>query len=452
MPRVRIPNNWQPRWYQKPLWSYLENGGRRALCVWHRRAGKDDVALHWGCVAGHQRVGTYWHMLPEYEQARKAIWNAVDPHTGQRRIDIAFPHELRANTNEQSMFIRFKNNSTWQVVGSDNYDSLVGTPPVGITFSEWALSKPSTWAYLAPILLENNGWAVFITTPRGKNHVHGQLKMAEQDPAWFAEVVPIDVTKAVSPEAIEQQRKEYASLFGQELADAMIEQEFYCSFNAAVPGAYYASLITKAEREGRVEPLPHRPDLPVHTAWDLGIGDDTSIWFAQRVGGWVHIIDHYATNGQPASHYVEHLKSKPYTYGEHFLPHDASNREWANGQKRIDVLRSLGLENIKVLGRIPLDDGINAVRNILPVCRFDAVKCAEPLESLRQYRRDYDEERRVFRPTPLHDWTSHDADAFRYLATGLSPEAAEPVAPKRYTPARQRWRQGGQVGTSWMAN
>ena len=162
--KIRIPNNWGPRSYQMNVWRYLEQGGKRAICIWHRRAGKDEVCLHWAASSMIDKPATYWHMLPAYSQGRKAIWTAVNPHTGKRRIDEAFPHELRANTNEQEMFIRLKNGATWQVLGSDRYDAAVGSPPYGITFSEWALSNPAAWAYLAPIVTENGGWARFITT------------------------------------------------------------------------------------------------------------------------------------------------------------------------------------------------------------------------------------------------------------------------------------------------
>ena len=162
MPTIQLPaDGWRPRPYQRDVWNYLERGGKRAVAVWHRRAGKDEFCLRWASVAAFQKVGNYWHMLPMANQARRAIWEAVNPHTGKRRIDEAFPVALRETTREQEMMIRFKNGSTWQVVGSDNYDSLVGAPPVGVTFSEWALADPRAWAFIRPILLENDGWALF---------------------------------------------------------------------------------------------------------------------------------------------------------------------------------------------------------------------------------------------------------------------------------------------------
>src|SRR5262245_46285254 len=250
MARIRLPNNWQPRLCQFALWDHLQNGGRRAVEVAHRRWGNDDDVLHWTALAAHQRLGNYWHLLPQKEQARKALWTAVNPHSGQRRIDEAFPPAIRENTNDNEMFIRFKNGSTWQVLGSDNYAAMVGTPPVGIVFSEWARADPAAWAYLAPILLENGGWAVFITTPLGSNHAKDTLDLARKSPGWFSEVQTIDDSKAISREAVEEQRLEYHSIYGEDAGDGLIEQEFWCSFSAAVLGSYYGKLIAQAEKEG----------------------------------------------------------------------------------------------------------------------------------------------------------------------------------------------------------
>jgi phage terminase large subunit len=273
MLKVRIPNGWVPRNYQMPLWRALEGGTKRALCIWHRRAGKDEVCLHWAATQCIERPATYWHMLPAYSQGRKAIWTAVNPHTGKRRIDEAFPPEIRSNTNEQEMFIRFKTGATWQVLGSDRYDAAVGSPPAGITFSEWALSNPAAWAYLAPILIENNGWALFITTARGRNHAKSMLDMGKTRKDWFTEVLPVNVTGAMSEAAVEAQREEYTGIFGKEAADALIDQEYYCSFEAAILGAYWGKELLLAEQQGRITDVPVNRDLPVHTAWDIGVDD-----------------------------------------------------------------------------------------------------------------------------------------------------------------------------------
>lgn len=437
MSRIRIPNGWRPRDYQMGLWGYLEGGGKRAVAVWHRRAGKDDVCLHWAACAAMQRVGNYWHMLPEAKQARKAIWDAINPHTGKRRVDEAFPREIRESYSDVEMRIKFVNGSSWQLVGSDNYNSLVGAPPVGLTFSEYALADPRAWDYLRPILAENGGWALFIFTPRGKNHGHEIFQVAEQNPSWFVEQLTVDQTKAIPAEIIAEERKSG-------MTEDEIQQEYFVSFDAAIKGAYYGVLMRDAEEEGRIKTLPWEPRLPVHTAWDLGIGDSTAIWFAQQHMGEVRVIDYYESFGVGLAHYAKMLKERPYVYGEHILPHDAAVADLSTGKARIQTLAELGI-NGHVLNREgQIDDGIAAVRLLLPTCWFDAEKCAHGIEALKQYACDYDEERRVYSARPRHDWTSHAADAFRYLARGLPDQSFAP-------PKRDRYARKQASGAGWGA-
>jgi phage terminase large subunit len=219
--------------------------------------GKDDVCLHWAATCAMTRVGGYWHMLPQHNQARKAIWDAINPSTGRRRIDDAFPLALRDSTREQDMFIRFKNGSTWQVVGSDNYNALVGSPPVGVVFSEYALSDPSSWAFIRPILAENGGWALFISTPRGNNHFAKLVRYAQANPAeWFGQVLTVEDTGAIAPDVIAREQRELVAERGEKEAEAIIAQEYRCDFNAAIPGAYYGPHMTRAEQEGRIGDFP----------------------------------------------------------------------------------------------------------------------------------------------------------------------------------------------------
>jgi phage terminase large subunit len=427
---ITLPHNWTPRPYQRKLWDYLERGGKRAIAVWHRRAGKDDVALHWAAVAAMERPATYWHMLPEYSQARKAIWTGVNPVTGKRRIDEAFPHEIRENTNEQEMFIRLKNGSTWQIVGSDNYGSLVGTPPAGIVFSEWARALPQSWAYLAPIVVENNGWALFITTPTGRNHAHAMLQMAQTDPAWFAELLTVEDTKAISPEAVAQQRKEYHSLFGLDQGDSLIEQEYFCSFASAILGSYFGKEIAQAERDGRICDLNIDRSLPVHTAWDIGIDDPCAIWCFQVEPGRVNVVDYYESSGQGMAHYVQWLNDNRYR-GIDILPTDARAREFSSGRTRIETIISMDRRaRIGVFTNVA--DGIQAARMLLPLCYFDAGRCAKGLEALRAYQAEWDEDLRTFKRSPLHNWASHASDAFRYLSLNWREPVlvAEPKGPE----------------------
>jgi hypothetical protein len=444
MAQIEIPaSGWTPRAHQRRAWSFMDNGGLRSILIWHRRAGKDDVALHRAAVSAFERVGNYWHMLPEAAQARKAIWDAVNPHTGRRRIDEAFPKELRSATHNNEMFIRFKNGSTWQVVGSDNFNSLVGAAPVGIVFSEYALANPTSWGILRPILLENGGWAMFITTPRGNNHASRMYEAAIEDPNWFAEKLSAYDTSVFTPEQLAQEKLEYIRE-NPEDGEALFEQEYEVSFAAAIRGSYYGKLMAAAQDEGRITTVPHVLGHPVWTAWDLGYGDSMVIWMVQQIAGSVRVIDLISGSGQGIPHYVSELNKKPYAYTEHLVPHDAENGEVGTGERRIDVMRRLGMKNVRVLPRLGVDDGISAVRNLLPRCMFDKDRTQLGIDALKQYRKSWDDVNKVFRNAPLHDWTSDFADALRYLAIGLRDKA-----PKKDTKTRRPMAMAG--GNGWMA-
>lgn len=419
MPQIELPNGWQPRPYQRPLWDYLEQGGKRAIGIWHRRAGKDDVMLHRTAVAAFERPGSYWHCLPEYAQARKAIWAAVNPHTGKRRIDEAFPAELRENTNEQEMFIRFKNGSTWQAIGSDRYNSLVGAGVAGFVGSEWALANPSAWAYIRPMLEENDGWAAFITTPRGRNHAKAMYDMAKGNPRWFAEVLSIHQTGALSPERIEESLAEYIALYGEDIGRAQFEQEYEVSFNAAILGAFYAREMVLVRKEGRIAAIEADPERPVHRAWDIGVKDDTSIWWFQVVGTQIFILDCYSQSGVGLDHYAEIIEQKRketgWKDGIDYVPHDARVKEWGTGRTRVETMQGYGL-NPQVVPIASKLDGINAARKTLSRCVFHPRTEEVGISALEQYRREWDDEKKTFKASEVHDWTSHLADAFRYLA------------------------------------
>jgi hypothetical protein len=441
MPAIELPYNWEPRRYQLSLWRYLENGGGRAVAIWHRRSGKDDLALHWTATSALKRQGNYWHLLPQASQARKAVWDAVNPHTGRRRIDEAFPRELRDTTREQEMMIKFKNGSTWQVVGSDNYNSLVGSPPVGVVFSEWALADPAAWAFLRPILLENDGWALFISTPRGHNHAATMYESAISNSDWFAELLTVEDTGVFSAEQIERERREYHDHYGPTEGEAHFRQEYYCDFEAAVPGAYYAEALRHAEQEGRVTKVPHDPAASVETWWDLGVSDATAIWFVQYVGKEIHVIDYYEQSGEPLAHYATVLDEKRqkhgYNYSRHIAPHDIEARELGTGKPRIKIARQLGIR-FDVCPRHYVQDRIEATRNAITRCWFDRDACKRGLEALKQYRKEWDDKRQTFKPHPLHDWTSHAADAFGY-GCFAEPKQQAKLKARKNRPAPQSW-------------
>lgn len=430
MPTIRLPNNWCPRPYQRPAWDYLERGGRHAELIWHRRSGKDEVALHRTAVAAFERVATYWHMLPMASQARKAIWDAVNPHTGMRRIDEAFPLPLRQSTRENEMAIRFVNGSTWQVVGSDNFNSLVGSPPAGIVYSEWALANPSARAYLRPILLENRGWQMYITTPRGRNHAYDTFRATQGMPGVFAQKLTALDTGCLSGVELEAERAAYRAEYGREQGDAYFEQEYMCSFEAAILGAVYGAWMQRAEQDGRITRVDVEENAPVHTAWDLGYDDATAIWFWQHIGGEIRLVDYYDANGQDVAHYCGVLKARGYSYGRHYVPHDAANKLMAAGGRSIvQQANQLGVQ-MHVVPATSQQNGIEAARKTLERCWFDAERCADGINSLQQYQFEWDDQKKIFRSTPRHDWTSHACDAFEIIGQVWRTEQAAIEKPK----------------------
>ena len=406
---VRIPNGeWLPRPHQENLWRYLEDGGKRAVAIWHRRAGKDEICLHYAMRAAWLRPGNYWHCLPEYAQARKAIWDAVNPHTGKRRIDEAFPEALREATREHDMHIRFKNGSTWSCIGSDSYDRTVGASAAGLVYSEYALCNPSAWAYHRPMLEENNGWAAFITTPRGRNHAFAMLNHARSTAGWFAELLTAIDTGSLTREQLDEALSEYTALYGADAGRAAYEQEYMCSFTAAILGAYYALEMAEVRNEGRI--LDIEPDLnrPVHRAWDLGVRDDTAIWWFQAHGGQLLILDVMAASGHGVEHFRDEIferhKQRGWIHGDDYVPHDAKIKEWGSGRTRVETMQRIGLSPLLV-PLAGLEDGINAVRRTLPFASFTPEPSLASA-ALEQYQREWDDDKKAFRANPLHNWTS----------------------------------------------
>lgn len=465
--RVRIPaNNWKPRPHQMKLWLALESGIKRLIEIAHRRWGKDEIALNFAAVCAMQKPATYWHMLPEYSQARKAIWAAINPHTGVRRIDEAFPMEIREATNEHEMFIRFKTGATWQVVGSDSYKSLVGSPPYGIIWSEWAKADPAAWAYLSPILEENGGWALFITTPEGKNHGHAMYEFAKNDPEWFAELQTVE-DSGFPLERVEKARKEYHQLFGEDAGDALIEQEYFCSFTAAILGAVYGKQMAKVAKEGRVtERVEHDPNYPVYTAHDMGFDDSHAIIFFQSGAGEVVIIDYDEGSGWEPKNICERLYGREiiveerdlrtgeivkwklgekieeighrteYNYHPigHHVPWDAGIKmQAAGGKSTVEQCNRLGIKLFVHQGASQADDEA-ALRSVLPRCWF-STKAQKLVNALEAYHRKWDEDKKKFKDKPEHDWSSHGCDAAELMAkvwrSGTTVKALEDRAIER---------------------
>lgn len=398
--------------YQRPfIEAFLEGKKKRFLCIWPRRAGKDLVAYNLAFRAALKKIGTYFYVFPTFSSGRRILWDAIT-NDGFRVLDF-IPKELVASRNEQQMRIRLVNGSVIQVVGSDNFDnSLVGTNSKGMVFSEYALQDERAYAYSRPILTANDGWAMFVSTPRGKNHLFTQYEIARQSDDWFVSKLTVDETHHISMHEIEKERA------SGELSEDLIQQEYYTSFTMGVEGAYYAKYIDKMRVKGQISIVPWEPAFKVNTAWDLGVRDACCIIFYQTIGQTVRIIDCYSNSKQGIEHYVEVLESKPYSYGFHWAPHDIRVTEFGSGITRWEKARQLGIK-FKLVDNIPIPDGIEAVRSALSKIWIDDKTCTPLIKALENYRQEYDSKRGIYKSHPLHDQHSHFADAMRYLCVAL---------------------------------
>lgn len=442
---ISIPYNFIPRSYQLDLLSYLDKGGnsgKRAVIVWHRRAGKEKTSWNYTICAACRKVGSYYYFFPTNVQARKVLWDGMDA-SGFKFLDHIPKPLIDGQPNQTEMKIRLKNGSILQILGTDNYDSVRGTNPIGCVFSEYSYQDPRAWDTFRPILTENKGWAIFNFTSNGRNHAHELYYNAKSAPNWFTQILTINDTKredgtpVISAEDIENER-------AAGMDEEMISQEYYCSFTGITVGSYYGKLMEKASEEGRIGAVPYETRLPVDTWWDLGIGDATAIWFTQTHGRTIRVIDYYENSGEGLAHYIKYLRDKPYVYGIHNAPHDIEVRELGTGKSRLEVAESLGLR-FNVIEKLSVEDGIQAVRDLIPLCWFDKDKCREGISSLYGYHKEWDDKRAVFKTTPFHDRNSHGADSFRYLSVGHKFLQPIDTRPKRYI------RKYNQGTASWMA-
>jgi hypothetical protein len=392
----------------------MDNGIKRCVCVWHRRAGKDMTCINRTILEAMRRPANYYHCLPIYNQGRKAVWDGKD-YSGRAFLDC-FPKEIIKRKNNTDMVIELTSGSQWQVVGADNIDRIVGVNLGGVVFSEWSLMNPLAYDFLRPVLRENDAWAIFIYTPRGKNHGWDLFKMAEGNPDWYAEVLTIEDTGALTMADVEADRREG-------MDESLVQQEYFCSFSAAALGSYYGALMDAAVKEGRITLVPHTPANQVHTAWDLGYDDSTAIWFFQFVHGYARVLHYLENHGEGLPWYALKLKElasqRSWNYGKHFGPHDLEAHDISTGRTRKSVASDLGLQ-FTVIPRIKEQrEGIEAVRAVIPQCIFDEVGCKQGIRCLESYHQEYDHEIKKWSDKPEHDWSSHGAKAFESLAFGL---------------------------------
>lgn len=405
-------NRFKPRSYQLPIMDAIENKGyKRVLAILPRRAGKDLTAFNLCIRACLRNICVIYYIFPTYAQAKKVIWDSIT-NTGERILDY-IPDSLVHSKNSQEMKIRFNNGSLLQLVGSDNYDTLMGTNPQGVVFSEYALQDPRAYQYIRPILAANDGWALFITTPRGKNHAYELYQIAQHNPEnWYCLKLTLDDTQHIPIAEIEKERAEGI------MSEDLIQQEYYTSFTMGVEGAYYAKYIDRMRVDGRIGDVPWENGFKVFTAWDLGVRDSTTIIFFQCIGTTIRIIDCYENNKEGLEHYVKVLDAKPYVYGRHIAPHDIQVKEWGTGMTRLEKARQLGIK-FTIAPDLSIVDGIEAVRSTLGKVWIDSVKALPLIKALENYRQEYDAKKRVYKNIPLHDWSSHFADSMRYLCISL---------------------------------
>lgn len=419
MTTIQIPYKFKPRHYQLPLFKAFDRGMKRFVVVWHRRAGKDLSLINLLLKGAIKRVGTYFYFFPTYKQGKKILWKGMTKE-GRRFLDY-IPKQIIAKTNETDMSIELINGSVIQIIGTDNIDSIVGTNPVGCVFSEYSLQNPKAWDFMRPVLSENGGWAVFNYTPRGKNHGYDLYESAKDNDNWFTSLLGIEDTKVIDISAIEEER-------ASGMSEDLILQEYYCSFEGSIEGAYYSKQFKYLEKENRIISNLYEPELKVNTVWDLGVSDSTAIWFYQEYKNEIRVIDFYENSGEGLDHYIDELKKKNYNYGRMYAPHDIKVREFSSGQSRIDIARKKGI-NFDIVPNIPVQDGIEATRRILMRCWFDKDKCKSGINALKSYHKEYDEKKKIFKSRPEHDWSSHASDAFRYLSvvSNLSDKKSEIV-------------------------
>ena len=397
---ITIPYKPRPQ-----LVAYHSRKERFACIVAHRRFGKTVGAINdlirdaLTIDRPEVRVG---YIAPFYRQAKAVVWDYA------KRFTAVIPGVV---INESELRIDFPNGARLRLFGADNYDAMRGLYFDAVVLDEPADFPANAWpTVIRPTLSDRKGKATFIGTPKGKNDFWDIYANAKNDPAWFCTMLKASQTGVLDDEELTDARKT--------MGEERYEQEFECSFEAAIMGSYYGLEMRKADEEGRIGKVPPEPGIKVITAWDLGVGDSTAIWFAQYVGRERRIIDYYESSGVGLDHYAKVLQDKGYIYGSHILPHDVRVRELGSGKSRLEILAGLGINNVEIAPQIGLDDGIQATRLSLPLTWFDEAKCSRGIEALRQYRIDWDEKGKTWRGRPLHDWTSHGADAFRYLSIG----------------------------------
>lgn len=405
--RRRIEIDYIPRPHFRTFHNRIE---RWAVLVAHRRAGKtvatiNDVIKR--ALTDGKPDGRYAYIAPLFNQSKDIAWTYLKKYAEPLLAD---------SPNESELRVDLINGARIRLYGADNPDRLRGIYLDGVILDEYGDMKPAIWTdVLRPALSDRMGWATFIGTPKGKNDFWKIYSDALKDDSWMALMLKASETGLLDANELSEAMKQ--------MGLDRYDQEYECSFDAAIQGAYYADQLRRAEDDGRVGRIPIDRGLPVHTAWDLGVSDSTAIWFVQVVARERRLIDYYEGSGVGLDHYAAVLKEKGYVYGRHYFPHDVAVHELGSGKSRVDTLRGLGITaEVGIASNV--EDGINAVRRMLDQCWIDKERCARGIEALKSYRREYDDKLKDWKSRPLHDWSSHGADALRTFSEGFEDRAA----------------------------
>lgn len=409
----------------RPQFTDFHDRKQRFACiVAHRRAGKTVACVHdlqkaaLSCALERPRFA---YIAPYLKQAKAVVWDYL--------CAAATPFlPYGATINESELRVDYPNGGQVRLYGADNINALRGIYLDGVVLDEHADMDDRLWPeVIRPTLTDRKGWGVFIGTPKGRNEFYNIHKRASEDSKnWFSLVLKASETGLIDKEELLLNRGD--------MSEEQYLQEYECSFDARLVGTYYAKLMADADNDKRICGVPYDPQSRVWTSWDLGRRDATAIWFAQRCGREIHIIDYHEAASVTLDHHVKVIEAKPYLYGGHILPHDVQVKEMISDKSRLEHLQSIGLKDITMAPKLGVMDGIDAVRTFIPRCWFDAQKCKRGIEALRLYRSEWDEEKKIFRAQPRHDWTSHPADSFRYLATTFDRTASRRSRKLDYVP------------------
>ena len=393
--------NYKPRPHQYELHEALDKH-RFVVAVMHRRAGKTVAAINHliksaiQCEKQNPRLA---YIAPTYGQAKRIAWDYL----------LEYTRPLGAIANIAELRVDFWGRRI-SLYGSDNPDSLRGQYFDGVVIDEVGDQNPKIWnEIIRPALADRLGWALFIGTPKGNNHFHDLAERAKTEADWSFLEFKASQTKIIPEQELKAALKE--------MGQSKYEQEFECNFNSPIEGSYYGAIINDLEANGHIADFPRDDLCRSFTAWDIGMGDSTAIWVAQVAGKEIRLLDCVENHGVGLDWYVSWLRENNYQSFDHILPHDVEVRELGTGKSRKEVLQEAGL-NVTVAPRLSIADGIQATRRMLPRCWFH-VNTKQGLNAIRNYRKEFDEKRQVFYDKPLHDWSSHFADAMRYLAVGI---------------------------------